>query len=114
MAIRKEYRKICERFDDVMDYIGCGHIATMRETSELYCCRGDYGLMDGITLSWMLKEAEYWLSCYYEEGNVRCDDRFEGKDAYQAWLAETGRLKRLVAVIRRCGDLEVCIEEDVA
>ena len=27
--IKKEYKRICKRFDEVMNYIGCEHLQTM-------------------------------------------------------------------------------------
>ncbi len=111
MAIKKEFHKICKRFDDVMNYVGLEHLETMRGTSEIYCKRNYYNLEKGITLQWMLDEAEYWFSCYYEPGNVRHDDKFDGKYGYKTWLAESGRLKRLVNAIKKYGNLNVCVEE---
>ena len=111
--IKKEYQKICKRFDDVMNYICCEFLMISDGKGEVYDDRRHYDVEDGITLKWMHEEADYWLSCYYEEGNVRCDDRHEGKEAYKIWLAETGRLKRLLKAIEKFGDLGVCVEETV-
>jgi hypothetical protein len=44
----------------------------------------------------MVAEADYWLSCYYESGNVRNDFRFDSADDYKVWLSETGKLKRFI------------------
>ena len=52
----------------------------------------------------MYSEASYWLSCYYESGNVRCDDRFIDEDNYKIWVSETGRLKRLIARLCKMED----------
>ena len=109
--IKKEYQRICKRFDEVMNYIGCEHLQTMDDIAEIYQDRRFYNIENGITLQWMLDEAEYWLSCYYEPGNVRTDEKHEGKEGYKTWLAETGRLKRLIAAIKSYGNLQVCIEE---
>ena len=59
----------------------------------------------------MLDEAEFWLSCYYEPGNVRTDDKHEGSEGYRAWRSESGKLKRLADAIRKYGNLQVCVEE---
>ena len=110
MAIKREFEKICRRFDDVMSFIECEHLETMREGSEIYCKRAHYNLTHGITIQWMLDEAEYWLSCYYEEGNVRCDDRTEGPEGYKTWRSETGRLKRLITALKKFKNRNVCVE----
>lgn len=60
-----------------------------------------YNIEHGIDTDWMLQEAEYWLSCYYESGHCRCDDRFEGEAEYKTWKSETGRLKRLIATLEK-------------
>lgn len=109
MAIKKEFHKICNRFDNVMSYIGVEYLETMCDTSAIYCNRNHYNITHGITLQWILDEAEYWLSCYYEPGHVRCDDK---KYDRSTWLAETGRLKRLINAIKKYGNLNVCIEEN--
>lgn len=44
----------------------------------------------------MVAEADYLLSCYYEEGNCRCDDRHLSKEDYKIWVSETGMLKRFI------------------
>ena len=73
-------KKIVKRWDKVMYSIGCEHLTINTEFSELEDCKEYHGLTNGIWLSWMLNEAKYWLSCYYESGNVRCDDRFIDKE----------------------------------
>ena len=109
--IKKEFQKLCKRFDDVMDYVGLEHLETMNDSSEIYRERRYYGIEKGITLQWILDEAEFWLSCYYEPGNVRTDDKHEGPEGYREWRAESGRLKRLADAIRKYGNLQVCVEE---
>ena len=89
-------QKIVNRWNSVMHEIGCEHITIADHLSELEDNKEYYGITNGISINWMRKQAKYWLSCYYEHGNVRCDDRFRGKDEYRFWLAESGRLKRLV------------------
>ena len=90
-------QKIVTRWNDVMNDICCEHITIGTRLSELEGHTNYYGLENGISIGWMLKKAKYWLSCYYEEGNVRCDDRFIDKENYKIWVAETGKLKRLIA-----------------
>lgn len=60
-----------------------------------------YNVEDGVTYGWFLKEAEYWLSCYYEEGHCRCDERFEDEECYKTWVSETGKLKRFIAAVKK-------------
>ena len=31
--IKKEFQKLCKRFDDVMDYVGLEHLETMSDSS---------------------------------------------------------------------------------
>ena len=109
--IKKEYTKICKRFDDVMNFIGCEHLMLSEGKGEVYDDRRYYDVPNGITLQWMVDEVSYWLSCYYEPGHCRCDDKHDGKEGYKIWLAETGRLKRLLKALKKYGDLNACIEE---
>ena len=87
-----------------MGSIGCEHITIDIELSELEDKKTYYDVEDGISVDWMLNEAKYWLSCYYESGNVRCDDRFRGEDEYKIWVSETGMLKRLIARLEKMDD----------
>ena len=96
--------KIVKRWDSVMNDIGCEHVTINTRLSELEYHKDYYGIKDGITIDWMLEEAKYWLSCYYESGNVRCDDRFIDKDCYKMWVSETGRLKRLIDKLKSMED----------
>lgn len=89
-------QKIVNRWNSVMNDIGCEHVTIGTRLSELESHKGYYDTPHGVSASWMLKEAKYWLSCYYEEGNVRCDDKHYDKDSYKVWLSETGKLKRLI------------------
>ena len=91
-------QKIVNRWDKVMNNIGCEHIMI---PGELESKREYYSVEDGVTVAWMLEEAKYWLSCYYEEGNCRCDDRFIDEYCYKDWVSETGMLKRLVAFLEK-------------
>ena len=90
-------QKIVNRWDSVMNSIGCEYLTIDDRLSELEHHKEYYDVEDGISIGWMLKEAKYWLSCYYESGNVRCDDRFFNEDCYKIWVSETGKLKRLIA-----------------
>ena len=90
-------QKIVNRWNSVMNNIVCEYLTIDTRLSELEDNKAYYGVEDGIFLNWMLKEAKYWLSCYYESGNVRCDDRFRGEDEYKIWVSESGMLKRLIA-----------------
>lgn len=107
MTITNE--KIVKRWDSVMNDIGCEHITINTRLSELEHHKTYYGIENGITIDWMLEEAKYWLSCYYESGNVRCDDRFIDKDCYKMWVSETGRLKRLIDKLGSMED-EIIVE----
>lgn len=63
-------RKIVNRWNDVMNDIGCEHVTIDTRLSELKTHKDYYELPNGISVDWMLHEAKYWLSCYYESGNV--------------------------------------------
>lgn len=97
-------QKIVSRWNGVMNDIGCEHITINTSLSELEDHKDYYGLPNGIFVDWMIHEAKYWLSCYYESGNVRCDDRFCGEDCYKIWVSETGKLKRLIAKLQSMED----------
>ena len=95
-------QKIVNRWNSVMNNIGCEHLTIGTRLSELEERKEYYALEDGgISVAWMENEARYWLSCYYESGNVRCDDRFFGEDEYKMWVSETGMLKRLIARLEK-------------
>jgi hypothetical protein len=94
-------QKLVSRWDNLMNSICCEYLAIATPLSELERCKHTYSIQDGITVEWMLKEAKYWLSCYYESGHCRCDDRFEGEQEYKTWVSETGRLKRLIATLEK-------------
>ena len=97
-------QKIVNRWNDVMDSIGCEHITINTGFGELERHKEYYDIESGITVDWLMEEAQYWLSCYYESGNCRCDDRFEDKESYKIWLSETGKLKRLIAKLEAMED----------
>lgn len=96
MIINNE--KIVKRWNSVMNSIGCEHVTINTNLSELESHKDYYGTANGISLDWMIKEAKYWLSCYYEGGNVRCDDKYED---YKTWVSETGMLKRLINTLKK-------------
>lgn len=102
-------QKIVNRWNSVMNNIGCEYLTINSRLSELEYNKPYYGIEDGISISWMLKEAKYWLSCYYENGNVRCDDRFIDEDNYKIWVSETGRLKRLIAKLNSMENVIVVV-----
>jgi hypothetical protein len=94
-------QKLVNRWNNLMNDICCEYLTINTTQSELERQKLYYDIEDGITVAWMLKEAEYWLSCYYESGHCRCDDRFEGENEYKTWVSETGRLKRLIATLEK-------------
>lgn len=100
-------QKIVSRWNSVMNDIGCEHITIGTRLSELEVHKDYYETKEGISVDWMLNEAKYWLSCYYEEGNVRCDDRFWSDDSYKVWLSETCKLKRLIDKLKKMDDVIV-------
>lgn len=94
-------QKLVNRWNNLMDDIGLEYLAIGTTLSELETKKKYYDVEEGITIEWMLKEAKCCLSCYYETGHCRCDDRFEGETEYKVWLSETGRLKRLIATLEK-------------
>lgn len=107
MTINNE--KIVKRWDSVMYDICCEHVTINTNLSELESNKEYYGVEKGITVEWMLKEAKYWLSCYYEEGNIRCDDRHYDRESYKTWLSESGKLKRLIEALKKTKDKMVVV-----
>ncbi len=99
MKINNE--KLVKRWNRTMNDIGCEHLTIGESLSELDCYRTCYGIEEGISVEWMLKEAKYQLSCYFEDGNIRYDDRNTGKEEYRAWISESGKLKRLVERLKK-------------
>ena len=97
-------QKIVNRWNSVMNSIGCEYLTIGTKLSELEYHKKYYDVEDGITIGWMFSEASYWLSCYYESGNCRCDDRFIDKENYAIWVSETGMLKRLIARLESMED----------
>lgn len=97
---------IVKRWDSVMEDICCEHITINTPFSELETHKKYYEIEAGISVDWMIEEAKYWLSCYYEGGHCRCDDRFEDEHNYKIWVSETGKLKRLIARLEKIAKLE--------
>lgn len=100
-------QKIVKRWNSVMNDVGCEHVTIGTRLSELEVHKKYYEVEDGISVGWMYSEAEYWLSCYYEAGNVRCDDKHYDEDSYKIWLSETGKLKRLIAKLEDMEDVMI-------
>ena len=104
MATKIINQKLVNRWNDVMNSICCEHVAIGTNLSELES-HGSYNRIDNsISTDWMIKEAQYWLSCYYESGHIRCDERFEDEQYYKIWVSETGKLKRLIALLEKNKD----------
>jgi len=97
-------QKIVNRWNSVMNSIGCEYLTIGTTLSELEYHKEYCDILDGISIDWMWEEAKYWLSCYYESGNIRCDDRFIDEDNYKIWVSETGMLKRLIARLEKMED----------
>lgn len=97
-------QKIVNRWNSVMNNICCEHVTIGTTLSELENHKEYYGVEDGVSIGWMFGEANYWLSCYYESGHCRCDDRFLGTEEYKVWVSETGMLKRLIARLENLED----------
>lgn len=107
--MKKNIESIAKRFDKVMDSIGCEHLCITDENSEVLSRREAYGI-DHITIKWMRKEAEYWLSCYYDEDNCRCNERHDSPEDYKIWVSETGKLKRLIKALEQYDEEIVVVE----
>lgn len=99
MTIKNQ--KIVNRWNSVMNDIGCEYLTINTSLSELEYHKKYYDIEEGISVGWMFSEASYWLSCYYESGNVRCDDK---EYDMKTWLSETGKLKRLIARLENMED----------
>ncbi len=105
MKINNE--KLVKRWNDVMEYICVEYNTIGTSLSELDRDKKYYGTENGITIDWMLNEAEYWYSCYFEEGHCRCDDKHED---YATWRAESGRLQRLITLLEKHDRDELVVE----
>lgn len=76
-----------KRYNDIMYSCGYEHSTIGTKFSEN---TENWNLRD------MVAEADYLLSCYYEPGHCRCDDRHLSKEDYKIWVSETGMLKRFI------------------
>lgn len=103
-------QKIVKRWNSVMNDICCEHVTIDTNLSELESQKRYYEIENGISVDWLLNEAKYWLSCYYETGNIRCDERFWDDDYYKVWVSETGKLKRLIARLEEM-DMDLMVVE---
>jgi hypothetical protein len=99
--------KIVKRWNGIAMTIGLEHeVLPTSPDDEVYGSeisdeRKYYGIAEGVTYDWFKREAEYWLSCYYEVGHCRCDERFEDEECYKTWVSETGKLKRFIAAVKK-------------
>lgn len=98
MNIKKEYNKIVKRWNKIMLDLCLEHITINTNLSELESDKAYYRIQNGIDIEWLIKEASYWLSCYYEIGNIRNDTKIED---YNLWKSETEKLKRLIAFLKK-------------
>ena len=107
--------KIVKRWNDLMWTLGLEHeeLPTSADDDLIYSEaareRKHYGIEDGVTYGYFKDELEYWLSCYYEEGHCRCDDRFLSKEDYKVWVSETGKLKRFIKALEKYDPDEMVI-----
>lgn len=99
MKVKVLNERLVKRWDSVMYDIGCEHLTINTDLSDLAHDPIYYGCPDGIDIKWMIGEAMYWLGCYSEVGNVRCDDRFLSEDAYKIWISERRKLQRLINLL---------------
>ena len=108
--------KIVKRWNGIMYDIGLEHeeLPTFPGEelfhSEIIREKRYYNVLDGVTYGWMKREAEYWLSCYYERGHCRCDDRFIDEYEYKIWVSETGKLKRFIKALEKFDLAEYVID----
>lgn len=108
--------KIVKRWNDLVNCIGIEFEELPESTdakipwSEIVSEKKYYNIEDGVTYGWMKREAEYWLSCYYERGHCRCDDRFGDPEYYKVWVSETGKLKRFIKAIAKYNLAEYVID----
>lgn len=110
LKVNESYKKIVDRFNGVMSDICVEYLEIRPDNGELSEHRKYYDVENGVYIAWMLEEAEYWLSCYYEVGNCRCDDRLEGPECYKEWKSETGKLKRLIERLKTFNGDELVAE----
>lgn len=103
-------QKLVDRWNKLMYDLCLENETINSRLSELEEHKEYYGIVDGISTDWMLKEAKNWLSCYYTSGFGRCDDRFTDKDCYKLWVSETGKLKRLIAKLEQIEEPYMVLE----
>ena len=107
--------KVIKRWNSLMYDIGLEHeeLPTSADDdlrfSEIAVERRYYGVEDGVTYGYLKKELEYWLSCYYEPGHCRYEDRLEDEDCYKTWVSETGKLKRFIKTLSKYNPNETII-----
>ena len=107
--------KIVERWNNIMYTIGLEHeeLPTSADDdlffSEIARERKYYGVEGGVSYGYMKHEMEYWLSCYYEPGHCRYEDRLTDKDCYKIWVSETGKLKRFINALSKYDANEMVI-----
>ena len=58
----------------------------------------------------MVAEADYLLSCYFESGHCRYEDRLLSKEDYKIWRSESGMLKRFIKAYEPFVQDMVCFE----
>ena len=75
-----------KRYNDIMNSIGYEHKTIGEPLSE---DTENWNLRD------MVAEVDYVLSCYYEDGHILGDMRYD-EDDIRIWRNETGRLKRFL------------------
>ena len=107
--------KIVKRWNGIMYDIGLEHeeLPTSSDDdlfySEIARERKYYNVEDGVSYGYMKGEMEYWLSCYYEPGHCRYEDRLEDEDCYKTWVSETGKLKRFIKALGKYDPDEMVI-----
>lgn len=107
--------KVVNRWNDIMYTIGLEHeeLPTSSDDdlrfSEIASERKYYGVEGGVSYGYMKKEMEYWLSCYYEPGHCRYEDRLEDEYCYKTWVSETGKLKRFIKALGKYDPEEMVI-----
>lgn len=99
--------QIIARWNRVM-YDVCWEHATINTNYEEFWL----GETD-VHITALINEAEYLLSCYYESGHCRCDDRFMGEYEYKVWASEVAKLKRLIAYLRSIGNHTIFINRGI-
>lgn len=111
--------KVINRWNNIMWTIGLEHeeLPTSADDdlsfSEAAIERKYYGIEDGVTYGYLKKELKYWLSCYYEPGHCRYEDRLDDEYAYKTWVSETGKIKRFIKALEKYDDDEkIIIWED--